>query len=86
MCLLLFVVQDIYVDALNTSVTHPGMLLNSLHIFAMASEVCKVESAVLYIPTLFSYLQVSQQVNYAKGMFEERRYTLISDADNILED
>lgn len=53
MCLLLLVVQDTYVDVLNTSVTHPGMLLNSLYIYAMASEVCKLESAALYIP-LFS--------------------------------
>ncbi|XP_069683777.1 intermembrane lipid transfer protein Vps13D isoform X2 [Periplaneta americana] len=29
---------------------------------------------------------VSQQVNYAKSMFEERRYTVISYGDNILED
>jgi hypothetical protein len=28
------------------------------------------------------HLQVSQQVNYAKGMFEERRYTVASNGDN----
>jgi hypothetical protein len=32
------------------------------------------------------HVQVSQQVNYAKGMFEERRYTVISTGDSMLED
>jgi hypothetical protein len=44
----------------------------------------------LYLSTLVlthvSHLQVSQQVNYAKSMFEERRYTVISTGDSILED
>lgn len=39
-----------------------------------------------YICSLTLYLQVSQQVNYAKGMFEERRYTVISNGDGMLED
>jgi hypothetical protein len=42
--------------------------------------------ALEYIFSLTLHLQVSQQVNYAKGMFEERRYTVISNGDGMLED
>jgi hypothetical protein len=42
--------------------------------------------ALEYICSLTLHLQVSQQVCYAKGMFEERRYTVISNGDGMLED
>lgn len=37
------------------------------------------------ITLFFFFLQVSQQINYAKGMHEERSLTLTS-SDNMLDD
>lgn len=47
------------------------------------SKIC---IALEYVCSLTLHLQVSHQVNYAKGMFEERRYTVISNGDGMLED
>jgi len=64
----------------------------------LAEHLCKVMNmsvihhhskmciALEYTCSLTLHLQVSQQVNYAKGMFEERRYTVISNGDGMLED
>jgi hypothetical protein len=64
----------------------------------LAERLCKVMNrsvihhhskmciALEYICSLTLHLQVSQHVNYAKDMFEERRYTVISNGDGMLED
>lgn len=55
----------------------------NMSVIHLHSKMC---ITVEYICSLTLHLQVSQQVNYAKGMFEERRFTVISNGDSMLED